>query len=95
MVKKVNNSMKKLLLLAIVSITQTACAHPHYVVPARRYVCPPPPVAYYDYSARYPYYYNDCYNYSYGYGPRYYVSPGIDYGFTFNNGRSFGRIRIR
>jgi len=90
MVKKVNNSMKKLLLLTIVSVVQTACVHPHYVVPDRQYVCPPP-VTYYDYSVRHPYYYN----YTYGYGPRYYVSPGVNYGFSFNNGRSFGRIRIR
>lgn len=84
--------MKKLI-LALFAIVNTACAHPHYVAPARSYVYSPPPVVFYDYqySTCYPRYYNNWYTYSYT--PRYCVPPGISFGYSFNNGRSFGRVR--
>lgn len=89
--------MKKII-LALFAIVNTACAHPHYVVPPPRpYVYSPPPVVYYDYgySGCSPYYNNwnrwNCY-------PPvrpFCVSPGFGYGFSFNNGRSFGRVWVR
>lgn len=98
MVKKVNNNMKKLLLLATlaIGIGQTACAHPHYY--ARPY--PVRPVYNYDFAPYYappgPVYYNnwnrwDCNPYR----RPFYPSPGFGYGFSFNNGRSFGRVWCR
>lgn len=97
MVKKVNNDMKKLLLLAIVGIAQTACAHPHYY--HRPYVARP---VYYGYEcAPYyappaPVYYNNWNGYNnWNYNRSYCAPPVISYGFSFNNGRSFGRVTFR
>ena len=85
--------MKKLI-LALFAIVNTACAHPHYVVPAPRpYVYSPPPIVYYDYG-----YVDNCYPryYNNWNAPRYYYgAPGISFGYSFNNGRSFGRVIVR
>ena len=98
MVKKVNNNMKKLLLLAAlaIGIGQTACAHPHHDYYRPYVVRPvPPPVYYgYDYTPHYvppaPVYYNH-----WNYNRSYCAPPVISYGFSFNNGRSFGRVTFR
>lgn len=96
MVKKVNNNMKKLLLLAIVGIAQTACAHPHhdyYRPPVARVVYPP---VYYGYECA-PYYAPPApvYYNNWNYNRSYCAPPVISYGFSFNNGRSFGRVTFR
>ena len=139
MVKKVSkNNMKKLLLLAVmvISIGQTACAHPRpqyrpaptqvvnhtsysthvdnrvsystqvvdqvpyptqviQEVPYPRQVIHPVSYSVYDGTPCYnvaPVYNNyNCY-------PRvrpYCAPPVISYGFSFNNGRSFGRVMVR
>lgn len=102
MVKKVNNNMKKLLFLAAlaIGIGQTACAHPHsYYRPYPRQVAYPVSYYGYDYSPCYnmvPVYYNNwngCNNWNYR--RPYCGPPVISYGFSFNNGRSFGRVNFR
>lgn len=98
MVKKVSkNNMKKLLLLAVmvISIGQTACAHPHshYRPSVVRPACPPTYYTY-DYVPYYapsaPVYYNN-----WNYNRSYCAPPVISYGFSYNNGRSFGRVTFR
>ena len=98
--EEVNKHMNKLSLLAavLIGMGQTACAHPHaYHTPyARRPVYSVSPYAY-EYVPYYappaPVYYNNWTVY-----PRnrsYCVPPGASYGFSWSNGRSYGRVRIR
>lgn len=90
--------MKKLI-LATFAIVNTACAHPHHDY-YRPYVVRPPVYYGYECAPYYappaPVYYNSwggCNNWNYN--RSFCAPPVIGYGFSFNSGRSFGRVWVR